>query len=300
MRFWAFSAVLLLLGCSSTGVAPEKQSAERLTPVVRLHLAADLSETSGLAEHQGEIWSMNDGGNAAVLHHGRLSQVGGEFSQLSLSGADNFDWESMAQNQQGLFILDCGNNRGDRIWLQSYFFSWESLADSTAKAERTDFRFGDTDPRLARLNHDNDCEAAAWVEDSLWIFTKNWVNQQTRIYRLAANDLEAASEQVLSTFETLPVGGLITGADYNADYGQLVLLGYGKGIAMLQPFVWFVPVKNARPDWSGAQRYFLDRSGQWEAILWRGDHLLVTREDSVLGGAVLAEIPVPSNRLKRY
>ena len=298
MRLLALSLFILLTGCSSTEISPTQQSEERLTPITQYSIPPVLNETSGLVEYQGSLWSINDGGNYPVLHSWSTSSQSDapRFNEpRMLAGADNFDWESMAQNDQGLFVLDCGNNRGDRIWLQSYFVGWDSLKQKPVSAQKTQFRFGDTDPRVARRDHNNDCEAAAWVEDSLWIFTKNWVDQQTRIYQLGSGQ-----EQVLSAFATLPVGGLVTGADYSAEFEQLVLLGYGKGLSMLQPFVWFIPVNDSAPDWAGAERFLLDRSGQWEAILWRQDRLLLTREDSVLGGAVLAELPVPRHRLKKF
>lgn len=286
-------SALFLVGCASTEIALTQRGNERLTPVTRYQLSSPLIESSGLAEYRGQYWSINDGGNASNLYTWSDAT---DQNSIPLAESDNFDWEAMAQNDKGLFVVDCGNNRGDRIWLQRYFIGWNELQSDHPIAKRIDFRFGDTDPHLARRKHNNDCEAAAWVEDKLWLFTKNWLDGHTRIYTL---DLQS-DKQVLTTYAVLPVAGLITGADYNAEYQQLVLLGYGAGLQVLQPFVWFIPVNQQQPVWQQAKRYELDRSGQWEAIVWRDSNLVITREDSMLGGPVMAQISVPSTRLKRF
>ena len=285
-------ALSALQGCVSTQAALYAATqAERIQPRKLINLGAHLSESSGLAAVGRELWTMNDSGGAAQLIALDLS---GERSRtVSLKGATNFDWEALAQSDDTLYIVDCGNNRGDRIWLQLYAVPLQQLSASSATATRIDFRWGDVEYAVDRRAHNNDCEAAAWVEDELWLLTKNWQDQATRLYRMRPG----AGGQHLQSSEQYAVGGLITGADYSVEHQMLALLGYGKGLQMLQPFIWLVPVVDKGPSWSQAKRYLLGASGQWEAISWQGDSLLISSEESVLGGAQVAQLSLPFGAL---
>lgn len=284
--------LLLITGCVAALPERSKLRTEVLQATELQALPGRLQESSGLAGFAGRLWSMNDGGNAAQLIWWD-PQTAGQ-GQVELNEAVNFDWEALAQSDDRLFIVDCGNNRGDRIWLQLYTIDLESLAAASGSAagvrvERSEFRWGDREPQLARRNHDNDCEAAVWINERLWLFTKNWRNQATRLYQLTPG---LSSQSPLAVAE-YPVAGLITGADYSPEFNKVVLLGYGSGLNLMNPFLWFVPVAGDALVWDRAERYRLGQSGQWEAVLWQGDHLLLTRENSPLGRARSARVELP-------
>jgi len=282
-------ALILLQGCVTApdGSPYARAEAESLSPVTLAKLGPHLHESSGLALVDGQLWTMNDSGGEAELT--RLELPVGRSTALALQGAINFDWEALAQSAEHLFIVDCGNNRGDRIWLQLYQIELGALVESGAQAARTDFRFADVEYAVNRRAHNNDCEAATWVGDQLWLFTKNWDDQATRLYRM----VPGVHKQQISSSERFYTDGLVTGADYSEAHQMLALLGYGKGLRVLQPFIWLVPVTDRAPQWGRAKRYLLNESGQWEAIVWRGSELLISREESVLGGAEIARVSLP-------
>jgi hypothetical protein len=58
--------------------------------------------------------------------------------------------------------------------------------------------------------------------DFLYIFTKNWLNQETNIYKLS----KQAGNYSINQIDTFNTNCLITDADYNPVTQQLVLLGY--------------------------------------------------------------------------
>jgi len=286
-----------LTGCSAIGgdvvVEPQRLSVQTL-----LSFQAPLLESSGLALHDNWIWSMNDSAGASRLYGFDLSRLGQPNPlerQVDLDGAVNFDWEALATNERDLYVVDCGNNRGDRIWLQLYQIPLKSLSQERAVVRRSDFRWGDVQYAVARRDHNNDCEAATWIGDKLWLFTKNWQDLHSRVYKLNPTQ----SQQSLYTEQRLAVGGLITGADYSAYHQTLALLGYGSGIGMLQPFIWLVPLSPSAQqiEWNQAKRYDLAQPGQWEAIHWYGEQLLITREKSILGPAEVARVTPPNSAL---
>lgn len=286
-------ALALLQGCVTApdGSPYVRAEAERLTPHRLTELGPHLQESSGLARVGDQLWTMNDSGGEAELTS--LDLPAGRSTAVALEGATNFDWEALAQSTEHLYVIDCGNNRGDRIWLQLYQVELNALDQPSATAVRADFRFADVEYGVKRRAHNNDCEAATWVDDQLWLFTKNWDDQATRLYRM----VPGAYKQQLSSSERFYTDGLVTGADYSQTHQMLALLGYGKGLRVLQPFIWLVPVKDRAPQWGLAKRYLLSESGQWEAIVWRGSELLISREESVLGVAEIARVSLPNAAL---
>ncbi len=70
--------------------------------------------------------------------------------------------------------------------------------------------------------HSFDAEALTVVGDSLALFSKNRLTQQTEIYIFP----KKAGDYVLTPSVILKVGSLITAADYNQSYDLLVLSGY--------------------------------------------------------------------------
>lgn len=286
-------SLIWLQGCGTNpGSSPYVHAEpERLAPLKLSELGPHLLESSGLALATERIWTMNDSGGAPELSWIELSA--GRSGAVALDGATNFDWEALAQSDTHFYVVDCGNNRGDRIWLQLYQVELAALTAKRANVMRSDFRWGDVSYGVNRRAHNNDCEAAAWVEGELWLFTKNWQDQATRLYRMSPG----VDRQQLQSNERFETDGLITGADYSVEHQMLALIGYGKGLRVLQPFIWLVPVVEKVPDWTQARRYLLAQSGQWEAIVWQGSELLISREESPLGGAQIARVRLPAAAL---
>lgn len=281
-------ALVSLAGCSSLS-SQDGNEAGYLKVDTLASLNSKVQETSGLALRDGRIWTINDSGNGPWLYE--LGEQQGEvLNRVRVDGAANIDWESMASDEQYLYIADCGNNSGKRQWLELYRVSWQQLLgikDSASVAsEYIEFSLADPGPVQGVHKHDNDCEAVTRVGDELWLFTKGWLTGTSRLYKLSTD----TDDQALLASETWPVQGLITAADYSAPRNELVLLGYTLGRFTSDTFLWRVPIEQGRADWSAARYYDLWPSGQWEGIAWRGDELLLTREKSILGEARLGRI----------
>jgi len=281
--------VLLAGGCASS---PATGPAGSLVVERQARLADEISETSGLAAHAGQLWSHNDSGDKARLY--ALASADGQVVQRRvLRDALNFDWEEMAQDDEWLHVLDCGNNMGRRQWMQVYSIRWSALdaggVADPVPSRLTEFRFADAGPSAGAYRHDNDCEAAAVVDGVLWVFSKNWQDQHTRLYRLRPD----GQRHALVSEDRYPVEGLITAADYDSERKQLALLGYTRKRFSSSAFIWLVPVDQGQLQWSAAKRHPVSPAGQWEAVLWRPEGLLLTRENSWLGSSWLGLIRLP-------
>ncbi|WP_409526298.1 hypothetical protein [Nitrincola sp. MINF-07-Sa-05] len=292
-------SLLLLSACGSDPIIPPAQAdaLSRVLEVERIALLPEVViETSGLARHHDRLWTINDSGNLPLLY--RLSEDGREIDRrIRPLDAANVDWEALAQDEQYLHILDCGNNRGNRNWLQLYSVRWQDIDGApdgaNVPAKRVNFRFADAERIVSRHNHDNDCEAAAVVDGKIWVFTKNWADTHTRHYIL---DPDSPDQELVSQGR-YPVHGLITAADYDAETGMLALLGYTVRRFSSRAFLWTLPVIDGAIDWSVAQYHVVEPPGQWEAVLWQQGDLLLTSERSILGDTQLGIIRMAATRV---
>jgi len=192
-----------------------------------------LYETSGLIYFRGLLWTINDSGNDPVLFALDI-ETGRVLQGIFIENGKNADWESLAQDDEHIYICDVGNNQGRRQKLTIYKLAKNLIpASGSAKisAEIIQFRYaGRPENNNSLRNSAYDCEAAFVSGEYLYLFTKDWTNQTSTLYTCPTTpgtyDLEPR--------KTYPVNGLITGADINQDQGLMMLGGYRDGI----PFVW--------------------------------------------------------------
>nr|GFB48249.1 phosphoglucomutase 2 [Tanacetum cinerariifolium] len=124
-----------------------------------------------------------------------------------------------------VYIGDFGNNNGDRRDLRILRVAKADLgpAATTATAQAINFSYPDQTNFTPRTNaHNFDCEAFFFANDSLHLFTKNWVDLQTRYYTVPA----APGTYVAHLRGTFNVNGLVTAADLNPTGTTAALLGY--------------------------------------------------------------------------
>jgi hypothetical protein len=198
-------------------------------------LSVELRETSGLIFWNNALWTHNDSGGEPVLY--KLDTLNGKVLQrVTLVNALNIDWEEIAQDESHVYIGDFGNNLGNRKDLRIYAVSKTEIpsdGDGEASASVINFSYADQqnfDP--ANRSNDYDCEAMVAFGDSLYLFTKNWANQQSRLYALP----KTPGTYSVYPIDTLAADGLITGADLSPSGNELVLCGYKN----YSPFLWLL------------------------------------------------------------
>ena len=212
---------------------PSLAEAQLITPDLLSVLPVQLNETSGLVVIDGAVWTVLDSGNPpAVL---QVDPLNGTVTRtVQLIGASNFDYEDITADANWVYIGDFGNNSGSRTDLRIYRFPRSALEDVgivSVQVEVIAFSFADQTDFTPAFNGTNfDCEAFVAMDDSLFLFTKRWIDETTRLYALPA----APGTHVASVRGDHDTDGLITAASWDGA-GRLVLLGHEDDPG--QPFI---------------------------------------------------------------
>ncbi len=205
-----------------------------ISPLTSVLLGSALVETSGLIFWNSSLWTHNDNSDLNVYSIDTLT--GAILQTTSITGTLNTDWEEISQDANYVYLGDFGNNgNGNRtdlhilrieksslisgaLLIDTIYFSYSNQIDFTGTgANSTDF----------------DCEAFIVSQDSIFLFTKQWVSTKTSIYSLP----KIPGSYSATLRGTLDVQGLITGATYLEDKGLITLCGY---TAVLQPFLFLL------------------------------------------------------------
>ncbi len=192
----------------------------------------ELSETSGIILYDSLLWTFNDSGGKPVLYGFNQNTCKIDI-KIEISNVKNNDWEDIAQNKTSIFIGDFGNNDGSRKDLKIYILPKSEISADTLQhvtAVIIEFSYPDQeDFTPALFANQFDCEALIATEDSLYLFTKDWLNLKTSIYTLPAKAGRFSAKH-LKDFNS---DGLVTGADLNPENNTLVLCGYN----LFYPFI---------------------------------------------------------------
>ncbi|SFP73275.1 T9SS type A sorting domain-containing protein [Hymenobacter arizonensis] len=200
-------------------------------------LASAVPESSGLQYSSQSLWTFNDSGNQPILFKVD-STTGNVLQQVSISNFGNVDWEDIAADAQYLYIGDVGNNNGNRRDLRVLRVRKSAIgpgATETVAAEAIAFSYPDqTNFSPGTNNHNFDCEAFFYANDSLHLFTKNWADLRTKYYTIPAEP----GTHVARLKATFAVNGLITAADLNPTGTAAALLGYN--LSTGATFLWLL------------------------------------------------------------
>lgn len=276
-----FLLVLTVFSSCSRDSQKEKQTPDSLTieftPAVLIDSLSDkVPETSGLAEFDGLYWTINDSGGKNAIY-GFDKKTGKIKSIVEIQNATNRDWETITSDNDFFYIGDVGNNSGTRRDLVIYKVKKSQIrADSEyARAEKITFSWSDQ-KYFVRAGNSNpyDCEALLSFDDSLALFAKDWVSQNTRMYILP----KTRGNYIARLDSKFEARGLITGADLSPDKKVVVLSGYYE----FMPFLWLFWNFDGKKFFEGEKlrvEYPDFYSAQTEGVLFSGnDSILVSAE----------------------
>ena len=226
MKGIPFLLLFFLVILSNSAFAQNTVAPQIISP-----LAVAVNESSGLINLAGGIWTHNDSGGQPQLYE--ISKTDGSILRtVMIQNATNVDWEDLAADSDYVYIGDFGNNSGSRTNLKIYRISRSALAVSNSvPAETISFSYSDQtswDPHPNQTNYD--CEAIIAYGGFLYLFSKDWVDQKTRVYQLSGQPGTHVA-QYLATFNVL---GLVTAAEILPS-GVLLLQGYSTSLI---PFTW--------------------------------------------------------------
>ena len=215
-------------------VLPTRLVGQMLVPDLLTGLPSQLNETSGLLVLNGVVWTVLDSGNPPAVYAVDASD-GTVLRTVDLLGASNVDFEDITADASWVYVGDFGNNSGSRTNLRIYRFPRTALEDQGTTEVAVDtirFSFADQVDFTPAYNNTNfDCEAFVAVDDSLFLFTKRWIDERTRLYVLPI----IPGDHVAQVRGTLDSDGLITAASWDGS-DRLVLLGHEDDPG--QPFIW--------------------------------------------------------------
>lgn len=247
--------------------------------VIINELSYAVAETSGIIWYRNAIWTHNDSDGEPAIYKmdsedGRLLQT------IHIKDAINIDYEDIAQDKEFIYLGDFGNNYGNRKDLCIYKIRKSDIpeeGDREVSAEKITFAYKDqvSFDHKNRKN-DHDCEAIVSLGDHLYIFSKNWINGETKSYKVP----KTAGNYLLEIHQSFNVRGLITAADYNEMADALILIGYENFV----PFLW-VLWDFKHDDFFGGHKKRVDfadiQGAQTEAVCFKTpNEILMTCEDS--------------------
>lgn len=197
------------------------------------NLNDSLNNTSGLCYWNHSLWSVNDHGDAAL---DQLDTLGHLLHRYFIQNVSFEDVEDIAQDSLYFYIGDFGNNSsGNRTNLHILRLLKSVLSSENIICDTISFHYpNQADFSTQSINHTNfDCEAMIVMQDSIYLFSKEWLTGATTCYRLP--NIPGSYSAILK--DSLFVDGLITAADYYPDKQQVVLCGYSQ---TMQPFLYFL------------------------------------------------------------
>lgn len=245
-------------------------------------LSDSLSESSGLAIIDNQFWSHNDSYNPSIIY--MFDSLTGTIKHsVFIRNYPNTDWEDITQDNKYIYIGNFGNNGGSRKDLSILKIKKSDINLSTSidtvNADIIRFSMGDqTDFKDTFISNNYDMEAFLYFNDSLHLFSKNWVDKQSRHYVCPTD----TGNHVLMPVETIDVGGQISGATINAN-GVVALIGYTK--PLYPCFIWLCwDHQNLRLNSGNRRKIDLGTTlypGQIEGVAMRGNTIYITNENKV-------------------
>lgn len=198
----------------------------------KFNLPDETKETSGLLFFDSKIITHNDSGNQPNLYE--IDSLSGNLLRtVNVHNATNIDWEDITEDENHIYIADIGNNNGNRTDLKIYKILKSDFKNSTSvSADIISFSYEDQTNFDSKPNGSNfDAESIVIYNNSILIFTKNWNDLKTNVYKTPLIKGNYLAKKVSSA----NVDGLITGGVYNDD--RFFLTGYD---TTLTPFLIYI------------------------------------------------------------
>ena len=192
-----------------------------------INLSTYAQECSGMIFCNQKLIACNDSGGENCLFE--IDTATGQVTKkIYIENASNADWEALAQDSLHIYIGDIGNNLGNRTNLCIYKINknaYFNTTNDTISAEKIFYSYADQNAFIAsNQNTPYDAEALVCINDSLYIFTKDWVNQHTSIYAMPT----LAGTYSLEKRTQYDVQALVTDAAYDAELNHIYLTAYTK------------------------------------------------------------------------
>ncbi|MEP0479453.1 MAG: hypothetical protein ABJD23_04515, partial [Nonlabens sp.] len=170
------------------------------------------------------------------------------------------DWEDITKDDEYLYIADLGNNYGDRKDLTIYKIALTDLQNEDATVTQLNIDYPDQKSfDRGEQNHPYDAESIVAVEENLYVFSKDWKDQTTIIYKIG-KDKQHQTAQNITSYD---IKGLVTGATYNGT-NTVTVCGYNTNLI---PFVYRINYQNGKFEFTKKEELLIEGGAQVEGII---------------------------------
>ncbi|CAN5306528.1 hypothetical protein BH23BAC1_BH23BAC1_24070 [soil metagenome] len=244
-------------------------------------LSDEVKETSGLANFNDFLITHNDRNNKNIIYV--LEKNTGKIkARIKVSGAENKDWEDLAESDEHLFIADIGNNDGNRKDLKIYKINKSNISfkdgDKVEVDEVIEFSYPGQQYFSSSKSHNFDGEALIYLNNSLYIFSKNREGNISKVYKIPAN----AGKYEAALIDKIEFSGSITGAALSPLQNTLALVGYNK---KGNSFVYIISDFKEDAFSSGQKKLItlgpFKQIGQTEGIVFEGNSTLYISSEKI-------------------
>ena len=184
-----------------------------------------VNETSGIIFINGKLWTHNDSGGEAKIYC--IDTVSGQVVDTKVvAGVVNEDWEDMAKDRTHLYIGNFGAMSRNLQILRIKIEDLENPDLDTLVPRIINFTYGNPDypePDFSATSTRFDCEAMIAKDDTIFLFSKNWIDHKTYLYAIPN---KANFEHTVVPVDTLELDYLVCGADYDYVSNTVALVGY--------------------------------------------------------------------------
>ncbi len=226
-------ATLLVL-CLYSGV-----KAQISDPIVLVNqLPAEIEETSGLIFLNGKLWTHNDSGGEPILYSIDTTS-GAVIERKVIAGVANEDWEDIAYDETYVYIGNFGSMSTHLQILRITIEDLENTELDTLMPSIINFTYGTEgypEENFSATATRFDCEAMIAKDDTLFLFSKNWIDHKTYLYAIPNID---TTFHTITPIDSLILDYLVTGADYNYATNTVALCGYTYNTANLDVYPHF-------------------------------------------------------------
>jgi hypothetical protein len=231
----------------------------RYTIYEKFRLPDVIVESSGLIPFDNGFLTINDSGGNNTLY--QLDSAFNLTDSILITNASNNDWEDLAYRDSVIFIGDFGNNNNTRKNLVVYKYY-----TSDGRNESIRFAYPDQQnyPPSRKQNMNYDCEAFFYLNDSLYLFSKNIRNDTINIYTIPSKK----GNYTATLKGKIILNEKITSADVDKNGQTIVLLTYGK---------WYLYTINTKITPVYCRKF--GRARQSEAVCFdNNDNIVITNE----------------------
>ncbi len=217
MKYLFIILTCFILGCSA--------AQEKSPLAVKTVLPKELKEISGITADGPDIWAITDKPHATVY---KLDLSGNLKQQVEITNTEATDVEAVASDANYIYIGDVGDNNGDRVERKIIKVAKADIKngkDAKVTGQVIEFVFAGGGQTEGKKQNNFDCESLLSHKDSLYVFTKDRADKETRLFVVP----KAAGKYTARFIDSFNSKGLITDAAINPANNELALIGYHKG-----------------------------------------------------------------------